>query len=96
MGKIFTWLIVAALVYLAIKVFIALQRKQRLAQEREAQKVRDQAAAGQATPARPAAAGAEVMVRCAQCGVYLPGKEAVVRGDRQFCSVAHRDVFPQQ
>ena len=35
--------------------------------------------------------GAERMLRCAQCGVYLPASEAIAgAGDQQFCSEAHR------
>jgi uncharacterized protein len=35
--------------------------------------------------------GAERMVRCAQCGMYLPASEAFAGdGNREFCSEAHR------
>jgi uncharacterized protein len=32
---------------------------------------------------------AEVMVRCAHCGVHLPESEAITKADHQFCSQAH-------
>jgi uncharacterized protein len=35
---------------------------------------------------------AEGMVRCAHCGVHLPRSEAVLLGDRVYCSPAHRDL----
>jgi uncharacterized protein len=33
----------------------------------------------------------ETMIRCAQCGVYIPASEAIVsRADTAFCSEEHR------
>lgn len=32
-------------------------------------------------------------VRCAQCGLALPESEALAKGDRFFCSAAHRDRY---
>jgi uncharacterized protein len=29
------------------------------------------------------------MVQCAHCGVYIPEREALTRGDRFYCSAAH-------
>ena len=35
--------------------------------------------------------GAEAMVACARCGIYLPASEAVLgRSARTYCGVAHR------
>jgi uncharacterized protein len=34
--------------------------------------------------------GAEDMVRCNHCGVYLPRSESVMAQDQFFCSEAHR------
>ena len=31
------------------------------------------------------------MVRCARCGVFTPREEAIRKGDRYYCSAAHRD-----
>ncbi len=36
------------------------------------------------------AAGAEDMVRCAQCGVHLPRSESLTTGQASYCSVDHR------
>ena len=33
---------------------------------------------------------AALMVRCAHCGVHLPGSDAVSGRDGAYCSVAHR------
>ena len=36
----------------------------------------------------------EQMVACAHCGVHLPAQDALVDGDRRFCSDAHRRLGP--
>ena len=37
------------------------------------------------------AGGAEAMVSCASCGIYLPASEAVLgRSARTYCGAAHR------
>jgi uncharacterized protein len=52
-----------------------------------------QAAARRATsqPAQPArtAGGAEPMVRCAHCGIYMPRSEALLIGRQTWCSEEH-------
>ena len=35
-------------------------------------------------------AGAEDMVRCAQCGVHLPRSESLTSGNAYYCSAEHR------
>ena len=42
---------------------------------------------------RPAPA-VEKMVRCAQCGVYLPESDGVAADGRVYCSEAHRQLGP--
>jgi uncharacterized protein len=37
----------------------------------------------------------ETMVSCAHCGVHLPAGDAVLLGDRAYCSTAHRDAGPR-
>lgn len=41
----------------------------------------------------PASPDAEAMVRCAQCGVYLPRGEALMTQQRFFCSSQHEREF---
>jgi uncharacterized protein len=36
-------------------------------------------------------AQAETMVCCDRCQVYIPASEAVTRGDKVYCCVAHAD-----
>lgn len=35
----------------------------------------------------------ETMVRCAQCGVYLPQSEGIAARGRVFCSQEHRKLY---
>lgn len=37
-------------------------------------------------------ASVDRMVRCDQCGVYLPESDSVRSGDAYFCNAAHRDA----
>ncbi len=32
------------------------------------------------------------MVRCARCGLHVPAGEALVKGERYYCSATHRDA----
>jgi uncharacterized protein len=36
------------------------------------------------------------MVRCAQCGVHLPGDRALASGNQWYCSRAHLEQGPAQ
>ena len=36
---------------------------------------------------------AEDMVRCAHCGVHLPGSESIRAEGQDFCSAEHRDAY---
>ena len=49
-------------------------------------------------PAKPAPKGkvddAQVMVRCAQCGVHLPDNRALRSGNQWYCSQAHLEQGP--
>jgi uncharacterized protein len=39
----------------------------------------------------PEGGGTEDMIRCAQCGIYIPASEAIVsQADKVFCSEEHR------
>jgi len=46
--------------------------------------------AGRRTDAQPPAATAQAMVSCAHCGLHLPQADALVVGNRYFCSDEHR------
>ena len=37
----------------------------------------------------------EEMVACGHCGMHLPAKEAVYRGEVPFCGVAHLEAGPR-
>jgi uncharacterized protein len=50
---------------------------------------------GDAARPKPADAAKPVeIVACAHCGVHLPAQDALVDGDRRFCSDAHRRLGP--
>ena len=52
-------------------------------QRGRARALRDAAAPRKSTKALP-------MVRCARCGVHLPGQDAVRGSQGSYCTVAHR------
>ena len=43
----------------------------------------------------PRVSETEAMVRCAHCGVHLPGSEAVTKEGVGFCSQAHASLGPR-
>jgi uncharacterized protein len=49
--------------------------------------------AGRARRAGHRTLAAETMVRCAQCGVYVPQSEGVAARGRTFCSQEHRKRY---
>lgn len=49
---------------------------------------------GAAGPQPPATPKPVEMVSCAHCGVHLPALDALVDGDRRYCSDAHRRLGP--
>lgn len=34
--------------------------------------------------------GAELMLRCDHCGIYIPSSEAIQQGERAYCCEDHR------
>ncbi|GAB3627225.1 hypothetical protein PTE30175_04605 [Pandoraea terrae] len=68
-----------------------MRRKERRDQ---AERVRTSGAQRGVPPQRDALPPAERMVRCAQCGTYLPESEALAGADdAHFCSAAHQQAF---
>lgn len=47
------------------------------------------------TPAadKPEPGRSQPMVKCAQCGLYIPEADAICEGEHCFCSAAHRQDF---
>ncbi len=76
MGKFLSWVGIAALVWLAFRLFAILGRKRAL---------------GERTGNAPRG-GSEPMLQCARCGVFVPSSEALVDGKRAWCCAAHRDA----
>ena len=76
MGKLLSWIVVIALVYAGMRLFVLFQRKSQaaaLARERRAQAE----AAGRSTSAHPRGgktpAEGEKMLACAHCGAWWGG-----------------------
>ena len=77
MGKLLVWVVIGLLAYLALRLFQAAQRR---------------ALQGQGAQSRvPRQQGRELMLRCEQCGTWVPDSEALVVDGHAFCSPAHRD-----
>jgi uncharacterized protein len=99
MGKLLSWVVLAALVYLAYRVLLVSKRRAERARD-PAERVRDDDRRGRNGASGPARDGqadpaGERMVACAHCGVYLPASEALEAAGRSFCSAAHRDAGPR-
>jgi len=96
MGKVLSWLLLLAVGYLVYKFLVISRRKA----ERVRQGPADAAGAppgagtGAGTGAAPGEDGAagEPMLRCGRCGVYVPASEALIAGDKHYCSAEHRDA----
>jgi uncharacterized protein len=88
MGKVFTWLAIGLVAWLAWRLVLAGRRRS----ARPSDPAGEVGAGGSGrddTPERPATP--ELMMQCAVCGVHLPGSEARFAGGRVYCSDAHRD-----
>ena len=81
MGKLLSWVVIGLLAYLALRLFQAAQR-------RAVQGPGDPTAT-RVPQAQPQ--GRELMLRCEQCGTWVPDSEALMVGEHAFCSPAHRD-----
>jgi uncharacterized protein len=80
MGKLFGWVVAIVVVWFGVKLLRLSQRRRR-----------SSSGDGPAGIARGTGA-VEPMVQCAHCGLHLPSSEAVIDGDRAWCSAAHRDA----
>lgn len=89
MGKVLTWVLIGLILWGAWRLYtISQRRSERARRDAGAVPPGDGRDAG-GEPARVAAP--EAMVRCAVCGVHLPGSEARWSGGRTYCGDAHRD-----
>lgn len=76
MGKVLTWVLIAAVVWLVWQIVtVSRRRGERAAREAEALDAK--------------ARGPERIERCAHCGVYLPASQARRDGERWYCSAEH-------
>lgn len=93
MGKLLSWIAIGLLVWFAFKMLQVSQRRQQGAARRDDPASPAGGPAGARGPSAQSLPG-ERMVRCEHCGVYLPVSDAVVAGERHYCSLAHRDAGP--
>lgn len=90
MGKVLFWVVVLGAGWLVWSLIRVSQRKQERAQVEA-----DEAAPGRGGPAKGKGKnkkGAEEIVACAHCGVYLPASTAVQGKGGPYCCVEHRDA----
>ncbi|WP_269900508.1 PP0621 family protein [Paenalcaligenes faecalis] len=80
MAKLLLWVV----------VIIAALLVTRMLTHKKAQPVRPSRAPKAAAPK-----GAEQMVRCAHCGIYLPRSEALMSNDHTWCSLDHAKLGPR-
>ncbi|HYF59124.1 MAG TPA: PP0621 family protein [Burkholderiaceae bacterium] len=89
MGKVLTWVAVLAVLWLAWRLWTISQRRVERSRAEGAGRA-DEPGEGD----RPRVGAPEVMMRCAACGLYLPGSEARFGGGHAYCSDAHRELGP--
>jgi uncharacterized protein len=80
--RLLVWLVLGLLVYFAL-------RSKLRSSSHPSSTPRQQAHSGQAND-HGTQAGAETMVSCAHCGMYIPASEAISQSGRSYCSDEHR------
>ncbi|HPU51194.1 MAG TPA: PP0621 family protein [Burkholderiaceae bacterium] len=95
MGKILSWIVLIALVYAGMRLFVVFQRKSQAAALARERRARDEAA-GRAGASRPSADlapdGSERMLACAHCGAWSPASQTIAARGLHYCSPEHRDA----
>lgn len=95
MGKLLSWIVLIALVYAGMRLFVVFQRKSQaaaLARERRAQaEAAGRSGAAQTRGGKTPAEG-EKMLACAHCGAWSPASDMVAARGRHYCGVEHRDA----
>ena len=100
MGKLFSWIVIIAVIYAAMRVFVLFQRKSQaaaLARQRREQAEEQGRGEGQGHNQGPGARraptdGGEPMLACARCSVYAPASEMLTARGLHYCCVEHRDA----
>ena len=80
------FLLLVVLVFLVVRFIL-----NRMSEIREKRFQADLAAEGEENS--DSEQSAEVMVKCAFCGVHLPQSEALKEGENTFCSQEHKKAF---
>ncbi len=85
MGKTLFWIAVFFAVLLVSRYLSHQAAKKRFRTEQDNQTARNNPLPG-----------AEAMVQCAHCGVFLPRSEALTSNDETWCSQAHAQLGPRR
>ena len=88
MGKVLTWVLIAALAWLAWRLVVISRRRA------------GRAGSGEPESRKTASPGdkaeqivePERILQCARCGLHLPASEGRFASGRFYCSEAHRDA----
>lgn len=83
MGKVLTWVLIAAIVWLVWQLIVVSRRRSESSSRSEGSDRGDASSTG-TDPTAP-----ERIERCAHCGVYFPASQARRDGERWFCSAEH-------
>jgi uncharacterized protein len=81
--RLLVWLALGLLVYFALRSTLSSSGHATSARQQQPQP-------GQAGEQGGSQAGAETMVSCDHCGVYIPASEAISQAGHTFCSDEHR------
>lgn len=88
MGRLLTWIAIAAIVYLAWRMLVISKRR---AERSRGAPPAGRASGGDLDRAENDRRVPETIVQCAICGLHLPGSEAVFARGRVYCGAEHRD-----
>jgi len=84
--RLLMWLILAALVYFAIRKNLRTRSNKTTPEQTEPSEWADASSTYSANRKE-----SEAMLSCAHCQVYFPASEAVVRDQQNFCCLEHAD-----
>ncbi|WP_369123425.1 PP0621 family protein [Undibacterium fentianense] len=91
--RIIVWLGLAVLVYFAIRKNMNASRTS--AKKEETRFSTEDGSSFSAARSVHQTTQSEAMLNCAQCQIYFPASEAVLRGNLQFCCKEHAEAFSQ-
>lgn len=88
MGKVLTWVLIAALAWLAWRLVVISRRRASGAGTADSSARKT----GHSDTPPEQIVEPERILQCARCGIHLPATEGRFAGGRFYCSEAHRDA----